>query len=481
MIAFLTSLPYLAGNTEEAAAQQKELAAQLANETVESQGKIFLALKYSFGADPGMLGRQSRMLNDGDVGQRQRAAVLAYEFGGKDDARAVLDVIDELAASAVEAGELPDLEMSEPARAVQAALRALYAADPSVGGDSPADDPPPTAASPNPPKLEALTDDERALLVDELGFLGEVATNPPSLMADAEREQIFGPVGRLIIIATVFFILFALAALGGFVGLIVILVQALSGRMSTRVPQRGRYTGVYVETVALWAVVFFGSQLTIGPVVAALLPVEAHMLAQFVIFMATLLVLCWPVVRGVPWAVVRQDIGWTAGERPALEPVIGVAGYFMMIPIMVVGIILTFLLLMLAQMFLGDELAMPIHPIAGEAGATGIVQLAMLLLLASVAAPIVEETIFRGLMYRHLRDSSRRMSPAGSIIVSALVSAFIFAIIHPEGILGTPAKASIGIALAFMREWRGTLIPSMIMHGLSNAVVITLLWGMMNI
>lgn len=482
LIGLLMALPFLAGQSEEAAAEQERLAAQIAAETVESQGKIFLGLKYGLDLPPESLAGQLAALNDGEAAQRQRYAVLAYEFAGLDAARAALDSIDQLSTldSDQAAPEETALALNEDSRAVQQALRALYGS--TEEGDVPAatpDEPAPTPENPVPPRLESLTDADRAALIDHLGFLGEVAVNPPSLLSEADRDELFVGVVQFIIWAIVFFILFGLAALAGFVGLIVMLVQALIGRLRSRVMHAGPYTGVYIETVALWVVVFFASQMLLAPLLAAALPASAQMLAVFIVFMGTLVVLAWPVVRGVPWAVVRRDIGWTLGERPGLEPVLGVAGYFMMIPIMVVGIILTFALLMLARLVFGD-IAMPIHPIAGEAEGS-VSQLVFLLLLACVAAPIVEETIFRGLMYRHLRDSSRRMSPAGSILLSGLISALIFAIIHPEGILGTPAKASIGLALAFMREWRGTLIPSMIMHGLNNAVVITLLWAMMNV
>jgi len=481
MIALLMSLPYLVGLDDEAAAEQRELASQLANETIESQGKIYLAFKYGFGVPAESLASQLAALNEGEIGQRQRYAVIAYEFAGADAARSVLDTIDNLSAVQPDQSAAADehLEHNEESLAVQSALRALYGSGVSDSSGASADEPAPTPEAPAAPDLEALTETDRGALIDHLGFLGEVAVNPPSLMPADEREALFAATVQLIIWGIVFFILFGLASLGGFVGLIVMLVQALLGRLRGCVQDGGSYTGVYIETVALWVIVFFGSQMTLAPLLAAGLPASAQMLATFIVFMATLSVLLWPVLRGVRWQVIRRDIGWTLGSRPALEPAIGLAGYFMMVPLLVVGLVLTFLLFLLARLLFGD-IAMPIHPIAGEAEGT-FTQFVLLLLLACIAAPIVEETMFRGLMYRHLRDSSRRMSPMASILLSAFISAVIFAIIHPEGLLGTPAKASIGLALAFMREWRGTLIPSMIMHGVNNAVVITLLWAMMNI
>ena len=53
-----------------------------------------------------------------------------------------------------------------------------------------------------------------------------------------------------------------------------------------------------------------------------------------------------------------------------------------------------------------------------------------------------------------------------------IVVSVIFAAIHPQGILGIPALASLALGFAIAREWRGTLIPGMIAHGLNNAVIL---------
>ncbi len=100
----------------------------------------------------------------------------------------------------------------------------------------------------------------------------------------------------------------------------------------------------------------------------------------------------------------------------------------------------------------------------------------MVLLLAAVAAPVVEETMFRGVLYR--APCATRRASLGlllSILVSATVNAFVFAVIHPQGWVAIPALMSLAYAFTLMREWRGTVIPSMIMHAVSNGLVMTLL------
>ena len=103
-----------------------------------------------------------------------------------------------------------------------------------------------------------------------------------------------------------------------------------------------------------------------------------------------------------------------------------------------------------------------------------IAGLVSIYLLAAVAAPVVEETIFRGVLYRHLRDSSRSWAIWLSIGMSGLVSGVIFAAIHPQGWMAIPALGAIGFALALAREWRNSLIAPMLMHALNNGLVITM-------
>ena len=92
-----------------------------------------------------------------------------------------------------------------------------------------------------------------------------------------------------------------------------------------------------------------------------------------------------------------------------------------------------------------------------------------ILFLATVLAPLFEETMFRGFFYRVLR---RRQA----FLVSGLVSGFLFAMVHPQGWIAIPALASIGFGLAGIREWRDSLIASMTAHALNNGLVISLLF-----
>jgi membrane protease YdiL (CAAX protease family) len=116
----------------------------------------------------------------------------------------------------------------------------------------------------------------------------------------------------------------------------------------------------------------------------------------------------------------------------------------------------------------------PSHPIQEQFdGQIGTVLL--LFLLAAVTAPLVEETVFRGLMYRYLRDVTHQRSIYMSVLVATLVNGFIFASIHPQGLLGIPTLMTLAASMSLAREWSGGLIAPMAIHALNNGALVGLM------
>jgi hypothetical protein len=138
----------------------------------------------------------------------------------------------------------------------------------------------------------------------------------------------------------------------------------------------------------------------------------------------------------------------------------GLVGYLAAMPVLAAAVGLTTLLGKLT----GEK---AVHPIVFGAG-TGLKTILGLYLLASVWAPVVEETMFRGALFHHLRFRHRWL-------FSAALSALIFASLHPQGWTAIPILGGIGFAFAGIREWRGTAIASAAAHALNNAVATTLL------
>ena len=109
----------------------------------------------------------------------------------------------------------------------------------------------------------------------------------------------------------------------------------------------------------------------------------------------------------------------------------------------------------------------PIVPIVlNDQGASSVIPI--MLLLTVFVAPLVEEIMFRGALYGYLRSNF-------GAVTSILLSSFIFAAIHPQGLLGIIPLMSIGALLATVREWRGGLLASMITHALVNGGTMTML------
>jgi membrane protease YdiL (CAAX protease family) len=60
--------------------------------------------------------------------------------------------------------------------------------------------------------------------------------------------------------------------------------------------------------------------------------------------------------------------------------------------------------------------------------------------------------------------------------MSVVLVSFIFAAIHPQGWVAIPALMGIAVGMNLMREWRGSLLPSMLVHGISNGIVTSVLF-----
>jgi membrane protease YdiL (CAAX protease family) len=89
-----------------------------------------------------------------------------------------------------------------------------------------------------------------------------------------------------------------------------------------------------------------------------------------------------------------------------------------------------------------------------------------------VLAPLIEETIFRGLFYPTLR---RTMPPLGA----AFASAVAFAAVHGYGGVGTMTLVWGGVVMALLYEMTGTLLLPILVHGATNALVIVGHWRLL--
>ncbi|MFT7633245.1 MAG: membrane protease YdiL (CAAX protease family), partial [Mariniblastus sp.] len=149
--------------------------------------------------------------------------------------------------------------------------------------------------------------------------------------------------------------------------------------------------------------------------------------------------------------------------------------YLATLPFLIPGIALVSILTsVVAGFHEPQEFGRPIvpgHPVQDYIQAGGLPMILLIFLTACVAAPIVEETMFRGVLYRHLRDWSSGWRRSTSVMLSAIINGLIFASIHPQGIYGIPVLATLAIGFSLAREWRNSLIGSMTMHAIHNTAI----------
>lgn len=384
-------------------------------------------------------------------GQRLGYVIMISELGSPE---AGVQALERLHAS-VDADEIPDLPESYPEllKIVGDLLFAEAAGEPAT----------------------PLNGTQLAQLEGDLGFLGKLL-HARAVQDPSELESIQAQMNRAAFAILGVVVWFLFMGSSGFVALILLFVFSLTGSLKLRFLVSANSSSIYLETFALWLLLFIGLQEVprlildgLGP--TSMMSPEVGQLMALAGFFLSLLALVWPVLRGYSFNRVCSDIGLVRG-RFGLEILAGIVTYAAAIPLLLVGAICFAVLSVLYSLVFGAP-PEPSHPIQDSfgTGATGIV---LIYLLACVAAPIVEETMFRGVLYRYLRDLSRRWMWFWSFLVSALISSFIFAVIHPQGILFVPVLGALAVAFCIGREWRGSLIAPMVAHGLSNSVIVTL-------
>ncbi|MEM6792671.1 MAG: CPBP family intramembrane glutamic endopeptidase [Acidobacteriota bacterium] len=174
-----------------------------------------------------------------------------------------------------------------------------------------------------------------------------------------------------------------------------------------------------------------------------------------------LLALIWPLQRGVSRDELGLALGWPPGASPWREIGAGIVGYLASAPLLALGFSMTVLIARF-----GDQ--QPYHPIVDWVKSSSTLDLLIVVSAAVLWAPIVEENVFRGAFFHYLRE---RLGP----LASATLVAITFAALHPQGLAGLPFLIALAIALALIREWRGSLIAPITVHMIHNGLILALL------
>ncbi len=416
------------------------------------------------GAGPQMLAQADTALNAGVINQRLRYLALVFELGTVEDIEDALAAYDAI----LEKNNVTPTEDQAWLRETFGRLAAARAVAAGADADPTAVDLI-AAAGLEPDAVDRFRED--------LGWFADLTLYSAAPDDQPQREAVLSEAKTVfgLVIAAV---TIALTAGGvGFVLLVIFITFLCMGRVRSRFGPLSPPHGLYMEAFTIWMFLFLGLQVAAGAI-SMTLPADYGLYPVVGAFFLSLLALFWPVMNGVPWSQVRADLGLRGGIG---EVLLGVPCYLAALPILAVGLGITLVLMLMAGMTspsLADPFAPtggPAHPIILEAASGSWASRIGLLLTASVAAPVVEEIVFRGLLYRHLRDLSRGLGFALSVSFGCLANAVIFAAIHPQGWVAIPALASLAIAFTLAREWRGSLWPPMVMHAVSNGFVMIML------
>ena len=183
------------------------------------------------------------------------------------------------------------------------------------------------------------------------------------------------------------------------------------------------------------------------------------------------LLLYIPIV-GVALYVLRRNAGLE--PRPSLRALLAGLGLHSPYPLRDVGLgALAYLMALplfsvatIISQWLFHRYHTPINPVQMETMLTqNPLDQLLLLAEAALAAPLVEETMFRGLLYPALRT---RWGMWGGMAISAA----IFALVHPTLPGGFLPLWTLGAVFAYVYERRGSLLPCIVMHGLHNGLLL---------
>lgn len=311
--------------------------------------------------------------------------------------------------------------------------------------------------------------DESSRLRAHLGSIGDMFIAHFAGVNSNAQQALTRRATRMAVAMVLAVVIALLASFAGFVLFIVGIVFVATGKIRFRLNPKRLFStqssriflesfAVYFATIAFFLALFHA--LNIPDILTGMAP----------IVMGSVLGVCWPFLRGLPRRRALLEMGWSRGRGFFREVFAGFVGYLSLIPIYLMGIVMTFVLMMIYQGVM-QAAGQPIptqpmsHPIVVPLIRGDLLVKLLLLGLASGFAPFFEETMFRGSLY----GAMRKRLPIG---LAASIMAFIFAAIHPQGFLAIPVLMSLAIGFALLREWRGSLIAPMTAHAIHNGFLI---------
>ncbi len=395
-------------------------------------------------------------LNAGSLWQRYANSIQIAEIAGPAQALDFLDTVDD----AVQAeAYTPD----ERQKAIRATLENVYRVREFSG----------------PGEIAEFENKDAEILTKEFGWLGMLVLNPVAKNRDTDRPGIDDRANKMIFVLIGVGFVVILMFLASSICLPFAILFFVRGKFQSRLPDQAGSGSIYLEMFACWLLL---TVLLVPLIVLAAgemgLKLKDNMIT--IGFIAQLIPLVgaivWPTLRGMSGARVMQDLG-LSGHNPFAEIGAGIFGYICaVIPLAALLAIVQAMLFLTGGLEQGGLNSPPaLHPAQELMMSGNVTTIVFILLTASVVAPLVEEIVFRGALYRYLRDRTGNQTRWTSVIIAILVSGILFSGIHPQNLVGLIPLTTLATFMALMRQWRSSLIASMTFHGLNNGVLMCMM------
>lgn len=289
------------------------------------------------------------------------------------------------------------------------------------------------------------------------GWMARLARAEALPENDPERVALAGESMRTMIVLVAAVMVLFTALVTGLALLVIAVVRFRQGKIAVVAPRPAAgWGGVHLEAFAIYLCGWTVVPLTLRYLLPGLPGWGAMLAAGLTVPVA----MFWPRWRGLGRQAWKETLGLHTGKGVWREMGVGVLGWICACPLIALGLVAAQFISKMTDSEMG-------HPIVGPLTTPGMGQI-LAILMAVVWAPLVEELTFRGLMLPGFAALLRWVG-------AAVLGAFIFAVIHPQGWAAVPAIMLIALAASALRLVRGSLIAPMTLHAVNNGGLVLLL------
>lgn len=449
LVAVLFALQQSAANAPAPAPAAHATTSTGADDPYAFAARLVVKITHAAGIEPPAAGLYAKLLDDSALNHTDqlRNAVVAAQLAGPQQA---LSRLDDLAERLDRDNKLP-AEQLQTFRDDLEALRTVYAQGP-----------------------QSLEPAQAQRLKDRHGWFATLALHWNDESAPARQAALAGGTGLIALLLA--FIAGAFLVVGLVIASLIWLGLAYhSGRLTRafRPPTPGG--SVYLETVAVFFAAFLALKLATSLLAPYLDPATLTTLSLALQWLV-LAAVAWPLARGVSVDRWRHDLGLHTGRGLLREIAAGLVGYFAGLVLLALALAVTITVVFVKSRLAAQRGETPEHPTNAvfELATSGGWTVVLFFTLATIWAPLAEETAFRGCLYRHCRSRA-------PVLIAAALSAAVFAAAHGYQWFMLLQVATLGLIFGLIREWRDSLVGPIAAHALHNTTVLALLLSLLSL